>query len=330
MLRQASFKGLREDKLPNEVRLETKQTGSPASSRRYDVKLTHPERILWEGQGISKQALADFYSDIAPWILPHVTDRVLSLVRCPSGAGADCFYAKHAWGGLSPSIRRVDVGENVPMLAIDDLNGLIALVQAGVLEIHPWGSRTGNLDRPDRLIFDLDPGEGVAFGLVVSAAREIRDRLKSSGLKSFVKTTGGKGLHVVAPIKPRAGWDEVKSFTQHVAESMVADNPKIYVAKMTKSLRRGRIFVDYLRNGRGATAVAAYSTRARPDAPVSTPLDWDELIADLRPNHYTLGNLQQRIHHLKGDPWRSFFSVRQNLPALESSADAGRSRPKKG
>jgi bifunctional non-homologous end joining protein LigD len=330
MLRQASFKGLREDKLPNEVRLETKQTGSPASSRRYDVKLTHPERILWEGQGISKQALADFYSDIAPWILPHVTDRVLSLVRCPSGAGADCFYAKHAWGGLSPSIRRVDVGENVPMLAIDDLNGLIALVQAGVLEIHPWGSRTGNLDRPDRLIFDLDPGEGVAFGLVVSAAREIRDRLKSSGLKSFVKTTGGKGLHVVAPIKPRAGWDEVKSFTQHVAESMVADNPKIYVAKMTKSLRRGRIFVDYLRNGRGATAVAAYSTRARPDAPVSTPLDWDELIADLRPNHYTLGNLQQRLHHLKGDPWRSFFSVRQNLPALESSADAGRSRPKKG
>jgi bifunctional non-homologous end joining protein LigD len=327
LLRQASFKGLREDKSPEEVRLEKQRSGvtsrSPAS-----IRLTHPERILWEDQGVTKQGLADFYVAIAPWILPHLIDRVLSLVRCPSGVGKDCFYAKHAWGGLSSSIRRVDVGEDQPMLAIDDLDGLIALVQAGVLEIHPWGSRTGDLERPDRIIFDLDPGEGVEWRSVISAAFEVRDRLRERKLKSFVKTTGGKGLHVVAPIAPRASWDEVKEFSQRLAEDMAADSPKLYVTKMTKTLRRERIFVDFLRNGRGATAVAAYSTRARRGAPVSTPLSWDELSEDIGPSHYALTNLQQRLDHLPKDPWAGFFSIKQPLPALAKSAGTRRHRPK--
>jgi bifunctional non-homologous end joining protein LigD len=327
MLRQASFKGLREDKAAEEVRLEKPRSGA-ATRPSISIELTHPERILWGDQGITKQGLADFYTAIAPWILPHLQDRVLSLVRCPSGVGENCFYAKHAWAGLSSSIRRVDVGEKESMLAIDDLDGLIALVQAGVLEIHPWGSRTGDLERPDRIIFDLDPGDGVAWKNVISAALEVRDRLRARKLKSFLKTTGGKGLHVVAPIVPGGGWDQVKEFTQKLAEEMVADNPKLYVAKMTKSLRRGRIFVDFLRNGRGATAVAAYSTRARAGAPVSTPLTWEELSADIRPNHYTLMNLQQRLDHFAKDPWTGFFSIRQALPALETSSGTKIRRPK--
>jgi bifunctional non-homologous end joining protein LigD len=240
---------------------------------------------------------------------------VLSLVRCPSGAEADCFYAKHAWAGLSGDLRRIDVGEDEPMLAIEGIDGLIALVQAAVLEIHPWGSSIGDLEHPDRIIFDLDPGPGVEWTSVIAAAQEVRDRLRRHRLKSFVKTTGGKGLHVMAPIQPKATWDEVKEFTRNIAEGMAADNRSLYVAKMTKSLRKGRIFVDYFRNARGATAVAAYSTRARPGAPVSTPLLWEELSNETRSDHFTLTNLQHRLDHLAEDPWRGFFSLRQALPS---------------
>jgi bifunctional non-homologous end joining protein LigD len=197
-----------------------------------------------------------------------------------------------------------------------------------VLEIHPWGSRSGDLERPDRIIFDLDPGEGVEWRNVIAAAVEVRDRLRQRKLKSFVKMTGGKGLHVIAPIEPRAGWDEVKEYTERLADDMANDSPKLYVSKMTKTLRRGRIFVDFLRNGRGATAVAAYSTRARPGAPVSTPLSWDELSEDIGPNHYTLTNLQQRLDHLAKDPWAGFFSIEQALPALEARAGNRRTRRK--
>jgi len=326
LLRQASFKGLREDKAPTEVGLEKPKAKSVAVRDGATAGLTHPERILWEEEGITKQGLADFYTAIAPWILPYVTDRVLSLVRCPSGVSGHCFYAKHAWGALSDSIRRVDVGEESPMLAIDDLQGLLALVQAGVLEIHPWGSRTSGLERPDHVIFDLDPGEGVDWAAVITAAFEIRDRLLDHRLKSFVKTTGGKGLHVVAPIKPGGAWEDVKEFTRMLAEAMAADRPRLYLAKMTKNLRRGRIFVDYFRNSRGATAVAAYSTRARRGAPVSTPLSWDELSSAIRSNHYTLENLQQRLDHLSDDPWQEFSTLRQSLPHPAEKARGARKR----
>jgi bifunctional non-homologous end joining protein LigD len=215
---------------------------------------------------------------------------------------------------MDDSLKRVDVGDGEPMLAIDGLDGLIALVQAGTLEIHPWGSRVVDLERPDQFIIDLDPGPDVSWSEVIDAALEVRERLKGKKLKSFVKNSGGKGLHVVTPIAPGADWDTVKEFTKTLAEEMAGDTPGRYVAKMTKSLRRRRIFVDYLRNGRGATAVAAYSTRARAGAPVSTPLDWDELSPAIGPAHFTVENLRQRLGFLKRDPWAGFFKLKQKLP----------------
>ncbi len=200
------------------------------------------------------------------------------------------------------------------MLTLDSAEGLINLVQAGVVEIHPWGSQTDDLERPDRLIFDLDPGEGAPWSAVITAAHEVRDRLQSFGLKSFVKTTGGKGLHVVVPVEPSVGWAEAKSFTASIAEAMAADHPERYVATVAKRARRGRIYVDYLRNDRGSTAVAAYSTRALPQASVSTPLQWDELSNGLRSDHFTVGNLRNRLAFLKRDPWHEFFSLRQRIP----------------
>jgi bifunctional non-homologous end joining protein LigD len=323
VLRQASFKGLREDKPPEEV-VREKARGSKTKDTKADsagpsdvlgrFRLTHPERILWEGQGVTKQGLAEFCVDIADWILPHVVGRPLSLVRCPTGAMHQCFYAKHAWAGLAKAIRPVDVGEAKPMLAIHDLEGLIGLVQAGVLEIHPWGSTVENLEHPDRLIFDLDPGEGVAWDAMLVAAEETRQRLKDLGLESFLKTSGGKGLHVMVPIEPELDWDRVKAFTKTITDAMAADAPDRYVATMSKQLRRGKIYVDYLRNGRGATAVAAYSTRARPGAPISTPLEWQELAPAIRPDHFNIDNLRQRLTFLKRDPWEGFFKIRQRLP----------------
>jgi bifunctional non-homologous end joining protein LigD len=237
-------------------------------------------------------------------------------VRCPSGVAEKCFFAKHAWAGISDVVRRVDVGEGEePMLVLDDLAGLITLVQASVIEIHPWGSTFRRLEEPDRLIFDLDPGEDVPWSAVIEAAHEVRVRLDDLGLVSFVKTSGGKGLHVVVPITPGVGWDDAKAFTKSIADAMAKQKPDRYLAFMTKKARRGRIFVDYLRNGRGATAVGPYSPRALPDASVSTPLDWDELSEGIRPDHFKIDNLRQRLDVLKQDPWREIGKVRQKLPA---------------
>jgi bifunctional non-homologous end joining protein LigD len=209
----------------------------------------------------------------------------LSLLRCPSGTAAKCFFAKHPWQGLDKRVRRVDTGDKEPMLAIDDFTGLISLVQAGVVEIHPWGSTIDHLEQPDRLIFDLDPGENVPWEVIIEAAYDVRNRLGTLGLQSFVKTSGGKGLHIVAPIQPEAEWDDVKTFAKAIAGTMVKERADRYVATVAKSARRAHIFVDYLRNDRGATAVAAYSTRALPRASVSTPLTWEELSPGLRSDH---------------------------------------------
>ncbi|HZT19239.1 MAG TPA: DNA ligase D [Dongiaceae bacterium] len=316
LVRQASFKGLREDKAAEETVLETqaKPTAGRARPEKASIKLTHPDRILWPGPGITKQGLADFYADIADWILPHVAGRVLSLKRCPSGVEEKGFFAKHAWAGLDAAVRRVDVGEKEPMLAIDGLAGLLSFVQAGVVEIHPWGSRADRLEEPDRLIFDLDPGEGVAWSAVIAAARTVRDRLVELGLTSFVKTSGGKGLHVVVPVEPTADWKRAKAFTASVAESLARERPDRFVATMAKRARSGRVFIDYFRNDRGSTAVAAYSTRASPRAAVSTPLAWEELSERLRSDHFTVDNLRHRLGFLKQDPWPGFFKLRQRIP----------------
>jgi bifunctional non-homologous end joining protein LigD len=321
MLRAASFKGLREDKPAAEIVLETapntankaaKAAGARALAK---VRLTHPERILWPEPGITKQGLAEFYAEIADRILPHVTGRALSLLRCPSGTAAKCFFAKHPWQGLDDSVGRVEVGEKDPMMVIEDLSGLLNMVQAGVVEIHPWGSRTDHLEQPDRLIFDLDPGEDVPWSATIAAAKEVRSRLADLGLTSFLKTSGGKGLHVVVPLEPQAEWAEAKAFTERLASQMAKDSPDKYVATAVKRAREGRIFVDYLRNGRGATAVAPYSTRQHAQATVSTPIEWEEISEGLKADHFTVDNIGHRLKFLKRDPWDGFFKLRQKLPA---------------
>ncbi|HTV33873.1 MAG TPA: DNA ligase D [Methylocella sp.] len=316
LLRAAAFKGMRDDKPAGEIYLEAPpmRSNSRPSSDPNSFPLTHPDRILWPEAGITKQGLADFYTSIADWILPHITHRPLSLLRCPSGTAAKCFFVKHPWQGLDEHALRVETGKEKPTVAIADLTGLLSLVQAGVVEIHPWGSTIDDLERPDRVIFDLDPGENVTWEAMIEAARDVRHRLATLGLQSFVKTSGGKGLHIVAPLQPEAGWDAVKAFTKTVAETMAKERPERYVATMAKQARHTHIFIDYLRNVRGATAVAAYSTRASPKATVSTPLDWDELSPALRSDHFTVQNLPHRLAFLKRDPWPVFFSLRQRLP----------------
>jgi bifunctional non-homologous end joining protein LigD len=330
ILRHASFRGLRGDKQAAEVVREDAGAAIPApqsaSGKSFGVKLTHPDRIYWPDAGVTKQGLAEYYAEVWKWMAPHVVARPLALVRCPDGIGDKCFFQKAAWKGIhrSVSVLRNPGEGGDEVLAIHDLDGLIALVQAGVLEIHPWGSTVDDLDRPDRIIFDLDPGPDLAWAELVRAAKEVRERLRAAGLESFVKTTGGKGVHVVAPIEPLAHWDEVKPFARTIAEAMSADSPDRYVAKMSKQLRGGHIFVDYLRNGRGATAVAAYSTRARPGAPVSTPLAWDELGPDLRGAHFRVDNLPARLAHLSEDPWSGFFKTKQRLPLVRKRATSSR------
>lgn len=271
------------------------------------VTLTHPDKVLWQTQGLTKRGLAEFYAGIAERILPHVANRPLTLVRCPSGSDGACFVQKHPWAGLHKAVRRVhSSGED--WLAVDNLAGLIALVQMGVLELHPWGATVDDLERPDRVVFDLDPDEGVPWAQVVAGAREIRADLEALGLRSFVKTTGGKGLHVVLPIEPAADWEVVKTFAHDVAARLAVKQPECYTTNPLKEARSGRIFLDHLRNSRGATAVAPYSTRARPGAPVATPLAWEALSDDPAATRRTAADLP------KGDPWTGFFAVRQRLP----------------
>jgi bifunctional non-homologous end joining protein LigD len=323
LVRQAAYVGLREDKPASEIVLEEdpgfipqhdtpvrtpSRTATPAA-----FTFSHPERILWPDAGITKQQLGDYYAAIAEWIIPHVGGRVLSLLRCPGGTAEKCFFAKHAWMGLDNAISLVDTGDEKPMMSIAGLDGLLALAQANVLEIHVWGSRVDDIERPDRLIFDLDPGEGVSWESIKSAAIELRERLSKFGMCSFVKTSGGKGLHVTLPIEPSLDWDTAKAFTKAVAQQMAADQPKRYVATMSKSRRSGRIFIDYLRNARGATAVAPYSTRARAGAPVAMPVDWSELEGVPGADHFTLGEALRRGATPAADTGKDLPKVRQKL-----------------
>ena len=324
LLRHASFKGLRDDKDPTDVVRESRITN--ADTKSVDVskfRLTHPDRILWPDVGLTKQGLAEFYAEIADWILPHVTRRPLALVRCPSGIESECFFQKHAWNGMSKAIRRRTIGDE-EILFIEDLEGLMALVQSSCLEIHPWGSTLGAVEKPDRITMDLDPAEDVPWTALIEGALEVRERLNAVGLESFVKTTGGKGLHVVVPLAPKAGWEEVKAFAESIAEAMAKDGPERFIATMSKRARTGRIFVDYLRNGRGATAVAAYSTRARPGAAVSTPLAWNELSPSIRPSHFTVENLPTRLRHVGLDPWADLDRVKQVVPGARRARRAKR------
>jgi bifunctional non-homologous end joining protein LigD len=337
-VRHASFQGLREDKKAKDIVRERKiaaaavkadkKRSATAKSHTSDdtvgaVRLSHPDRMYWEDAGVTKRGLAEYYTQVWKWMRPHVTGRVISLLRCPEGATGQCFFQKHASAGIDTKhLHLVREPKGDKSISIDDLDGLIALVQGGVLEVHVRGSSTDHLEQADRLVFDLDPGPGTGWPDIVAAARDVRARLQKLKLKSFVKTSGGKGLHVVVPIRPTS-WDMVKDFAHAFAAAMAADDPDHYLATATKSKRSGRIFIDYLRNSREATAVAPYSTRARPGAPVATPVDWSELGRLKGADQYTVLNLAQRLGKLRKDPWADIGKIKQSLPKIGSNGKRG-------
>jgi bifunctional non-homologous end joining protein LigD len=331
LVRQAAFLGLREDKAAAEVRREeptvapkpkaskhqAKSSTPPIPKAPATIRLTHPDKILDTESSLTKQQLADFYTAIAPHILPHIADRPLSLVRCPDGTGHPCFFQKHVNAMLPKGIGSIAVpdkttGKPEPYITLNTPDQLISLAQLGVLELHPWGSSNTDLEHPDRLILDLDPDDSISWPTLCTAAAEVRKLLKQAGLESFLKLTGGKGLHIVAPIDPTLTWTELKATAHTLVIAMERKNPKLYLTKMSKAARKDKIYLDYLRNERGATAVAPFSPRARPGAHVSLPLPWSALKETARPV-FPVHDLPSWSDRLRSDPWKNIFSTRQRL-----------------
>jgi bifunctional non-homologous end joining protein LigD len=284
------------------------------------VRLTHPDRIYYPDLGFNKVDLALYYVTIADAVLPHLEGRPLTLVRCPDGLGGETFYQKHPGFWTPAQVRRFSVpGKAEEYLYVDSVPGLVALAQVGILEIHPWNSRVGHLEQPDQVIFDLDPDEALPFSRVAAAARRVRALLAEKGLESFVKTTGGKGLHVCVPLVPELGWEELEEFTRVVALRLARDEPGIFTANMAKAQRKGKVYVDYLRNVRGANAVGAYSTRAKEGAPVSVPVDWDELDRLSGPADFTVAEVPLRVLGIGSgratDPWAAYRTLKQRVSA---------------
>jgi bifunctional non-homologous end joining protein LigD len=303
---------------PRVAKAAAKSSGRKASGKASggadvaNVHLTHPDRVYWADVGVTKQDLAEYYVGVWDRMRPHVVDRPLAILRCPEGTAGECFFQKHIASTIKQStLRHAVAAKEHDVIAVEELDDVIELVQSGALEIHVRGSRLEKLDRCDRIVFDLDPGEGLGWKEIVAAAQEVRGRLQAEKLKSFAKLSGGKGIHVVAPIDD-ADWDLAKAFTARIATEMAADSPSRYLAKMTKALRKGKIFIDYLRNTREATSVAPYSTRARAGAPVSVPLSWEALSRTTAGNQFTVLNVKKQP---KQDAWAGIGKVRQKLPA---------------
>ncbi len=359
LLRQASFKRLRDDKRPRDVvspdtgsnrrgsgsresnsgESSSRKSSSRKSSSRSEEpamqskkaagsakgvltgnqRITHPERVVFEGATYTKADVADYYRSVAKWLLPELVDRPLSLLRCPDGSQGECFFQKHHAGSLGEHVRAIALKQksgSEQYLYVDSIEGVIDLVQMSTLEFHPWGARIDDPEQPDRLVFDLDPGEGVRWPAVVAAARDLRGKLKQAGLQSFVRLSGGKGLHVVVPIARGPSWDDVQAFCEGFADAMAAYAPERYIATMSKAKRPGKIFIDWLRNTRGATSVASWSLRARKGAPVAVPLRWEELGRIKRPDAFDLAKAKQRAARLRKDPWDGFDEILQALPEL--------------
>jgi len=322
-IRHPSFQGLREDKEPQGVIMEKPVAVKAVTSKKVTesldvlgVSISHPDRMVFEDTGITKGQIAEFYAAAAPWMMKDLGDHPISLLRCPAGTKGDCFYQRSPGMGLGPDIkpfRWKHKGKSYEYLYIESEKGLIELAQMGAIELHPWGARVDKIDYPDRLIFDLDPDEGVPFEAVKLAAKDMRKRLKAMGLESFLKCTGGKGLHVTAPLAEKDKWEEVKAFCAGVAKTMVEEVPAAYIATMTKAKRKGKIFLDFFRNDYTATAIADYSLRARAGAPVAVPLEWDELDRLRAANQFTIPDVLQRLKTRKPNERR--YTLRQNLPA---------------
>lgn len=301
--------------MPTRRRLPTK-TSRRVDAQEAEVRISHPDRILYPRDGITKRDLAEYYRFVADRMLPHISDRPLSIVRCPEGTGAACFFQKHPPAGLSQSVRRITIKEKSGTdvyQSVHDSHGLLSLVQFNAVEFHIWGSKIDQIEQPDRIVFDLDPDAGLQWSDVVEAARLLRRLLDKLGLPAYLKTTGGKGLHVVTPIRPEREWDEVKEFCRNMASLVMQLRPDRYVVNMSKAKRRGKIFIDYLRNERGSTWVAPYSARAREHAPISTPIDWKELGRVKSSATFTLQNLTRRLKSRRSDPWKDIARAAVSL-----------------
>ncbi len=338
-LRQPSFQGLREDKAAADVTRErpvplasvedrgrdkaTSQTSSASDVDRQiaveipaSVRLTNPDKVLYPGDEITKAQVAGYYATVAEWILPHIVDRPLTLVRCPQGYTGNCFFQKHTRKGMPEVLKRVKIADRrktIEYAVVENLEGLLSLVQMNTLEIHLWGARIDNPDRPDRLVFDLDPDPSVSWQRLVESARQLRTFLADLGLVTFLKTTGGKGLHLVLPIERRTNWDDARRLTQAIATSAARVDPSRYTVQSSKAARAGKIYIDYLRNMRGSTFVAPYSTRARAGCPVSVPIAWEELSSVRSADQFRLENVPERLAKLKRDPWHDLPTTRQSL-----------------
>jgi bifunctional non-homologous end joining protein LigD len=287
-------------------------TGEPVVS---GIRITHPDRLVYPDLGVTKLDVARFYEEVAERMVPHVAGRPLTLVHCPEGLAAPCRYLRHnkVWG--PKTLRRVRIREKTKVgeyLVADDAAGIITLAQMSVLEIHTWNSTADDIERPNRIVWDLDPGPDVAWAAIVAAARQVRDILSVLGLDTWVKTTGGRGLHVVMPLAPARGWAECLQFARAVAEALVLTNPNAYTTTFAKQGRDRKILVDYLRNNRTNTSVAAFSTRARPGAAVSMPIAWTELTVRLEPQRFNVETLPARLRR-RGDPWAEYWRSKQRI-----------------
>lgn len=294
---------------------QAKSTPQAIGNELHGVRLTNADRVLFREQGVTKADLVRYYDAIAKRMLPLMKGHPLSLVRCPKGTGEKCFFQKHASDGFPEALKEVPIressGKKEDYLYVDDVAGLIAGVQMGTLEFHIWGSRIDNLEKPDRVVFDLDPDEELDFEVVKLASMVVRDRLEKLGLETLPLVTGGKGIHVVAPLRRSADWERVKAFTKGFATTMAGEHPDVFVATMTKSRRRGRIFLDWLRNERGSTAIAPYSTRARQGAPVAMPVSWKELRGLDSANSFGISEAVGRL--ARPDPWASYRRISQSI-----------------
>ena len=294
------------------------------------VGISHPDRVLFPDAHVTKLGLARYYESIADWILPHLIDRPLTLVRCPTGVragsgkrGEECFFMKHSKVWAPKTIRRVRIREKTKVgdyLIADSLPAIVGLVQMDILEIHTWNSRFARVEQPDRVVIDLDPGDDVEWASIVAAARLVRELLAALDLESFVKTTGGRGLHVVVPLTPAADWSRCLDFARAFAQSLVRRQPEMFTERFGKAGRQDKILIDYLRNNRTNTSIAAFSTRARPSAPISVPLAWRELSPPRPPARFTIHTVPSRLERLRSDPWKDYWRAKQRIGASAVAA----------
>jgi bifunctional non-homologous end joining protein LigD len=348
-IRHPSFQGLRADKKPRDVTREIPRDaprkpdapvarsgrpkpGAGAAARTTagkpevaGIAISHSDRMVYPDPPLTKLDVARYYEAIREWVVPHVQGRPLTLVRCPEGISSECFFMKHSKVWAPAALRRVQIQEKKKVgdyLVADDIAGVVGLVQMGVLEIHTWNSLVDDVERPNRIVFDLDPGEKVTWARVIRAALQVRAALEALDLECYVKTTGGRGLHVVVPLVPQADWAECLEFSRALSERLQRADPRAYTTEFAKAGREDKILIDYLRNNRTNTSIAAYSTRARPGAPISVPLTWDELRTSLKPAELTVTTLPARLGRLSADPWKGYWAARQRLTQRRQRAVA--------